>query len=127
MYCTLRLFVPRVDHGIADQPRSLCRHGGVIAALLDHTAGFTAWAALPDLKSRVSTVNLRVDYVAPAPCVDHIAIGTLVHAGNKIITADAIVFPENDPSTLVAIARGTFAVNRLKEGQNISKWIEREA
>eukprot|EP00038_Savillea_parva_P010546 m.191059 g.191059 ORF g.191059 m.191059 type:complete len:198 (+) comp18228_c0_seq1:242-835(+) len=101
-------------------PQLPCLHGGVIAALLDHTAGFTAWAALPSLKHRVSTVNLRVDYITPAPCTNHVAIGTLVHAGNKIITADAIVFPEDNPDQLVATCRGTFAVNKTEDPKAIA-------
>lgn len=80
-------------------------------------------ATICSLKYRLSTVNLRVDYVAPARCVDHIAIGTLVHAGNKIITAEAIVFPEDDPQQLVGLARGTFAVNKLPESMSVQDFV----
>jgi carbohydrate-binding DOMON domain-containing protein len=42
----------------------------------------------------------------------------------QLITADALVFPESDPSRLVAVARGTFAVNKLPDGSHISEWIQ---
>jgi hypothetical protein len=54
-------------------PKLPSLHGGVAAALLDHTAGFTAWTALPDVEHRLSTVNIRIDYLAPATCTNLVA------------------------------------------------------
>jgi uncharacterized protein (TIGR00369 family) len=47
-------------------PRIPCLHGGVIATLIDHCAGFCAWTCLNSTSSVLSTVDLRIDYLAPA-------------------------------------------------------------
>jgi uncharacterized protein (TIGR00369 family) len=53
-------------------------HGGVMAALIDQTAGMCARSVVEDKKRRVSTVNFSVDYLAPAKCFEHIICETKV-------------------------------------------------
>lgn len=43
-----------------------CLHGGVVTTLVDHCSGFCAWSTLTDPCSSVSTVDIRVDFLAPA-------------------------------------------------------------
>lgn len=45
-------------------PKLPCLHGGVLAALIDHCAGFCSWSCLDEGKA-LSTVDLRVDYLRP--------------------------------------------------------------
>jgi uncharacterized protein (TIGR00369 family) len=42
-------------------------HGGVTAALIDHVGGFCAMSSVPDANLLLSTVDLRIDYLSPAP------------------------------------------------------------
>ena len=48
-------------------PKTKVLHGGVVAAALDHVAGFCAWTTLTDQKTMISTLDLRVDYLKPCP------------------------------------------------------------
>ena len=57
-------------------------HGGSLATLMDAAGGLAAWVQLPDLTWRVSTVDLRVDYVRPAPDTDIRCVAKVVHAGS---------------------------------------------
>jgi acyl-coenzyme A thioesterase PaaI-like protein len=43
-----------------------CLHGGVVTTLVDHCSGFCAWSTLRDPSTSVSTVDIRVDFLAPA-------------------------------------------------------------
>lgn len=59
-----------------------CIHGGVTAAAVDHAGGMCAISALQDKGEIVSTVNLRIDYLAPLPIedkgnVDHVCQCTM--------------------------------------------------
>jgi acyl-coenzyme A thioesterase PaaI-like protein len=38
-------------------------HTGVLATMIDHAGGFGAWSFLSDPDLRISTANLRIDYL----------------------------------------------------------------
>ena len=48
--------------------------------------------------------------------------GILLIQGNKIITADAKIYTEEEPEKLLAISRATFHINKLPKGVNINDW-----
>jgi len=79
-------------------------HGGVIATLLDAAATF---ALIQATGVDWGTVDLRVDFVRPAPAGLLLAAGTVVHAGRRLGRASAEL---TDPATgrLLASAIGTF-------------------
>jgi len=79
-------------------------HGGVIATLLDTTATF---ALIQATGADWGTVDLRVDFVRPAPAGPLLAEGSAVHFGRRLGRANAEL---TDPSTgrLLASAAGTF-------------------
>jgi uncharacterized protein (TIGR00369 family) len=121
-YGKLTTFLP-FKQEFTGNPKIPSIHGGIIASLLDHTSGFAAWTTLPDTKHVLSTININVNYLLPAPCSGLIAEGSLIHAGNKIITADAKIYTEKEPEKLFAISRATFHINKIPEGVNINDWI----
>jgi uncharacterized protein (TIGR00369 family) len=82
-------------------------HGGVIATLLDAAATF---ALIQASGTDWATVDLRVDYLRPAPCAALVIKGSAVHVGSRLGRATAEL---SDPGTgIVATAAGTFT--RLK-------------
>ena len=121
-YGKLTTFLPFKPE-FTGNPKIPSIHGGIIASLLDHTSGFAAWSTLPDTKHVLSTININVNYLLPAPCVGLIAEGSLIHAGNKIITADAKIYTEEEPEKLLAISRATFHINKIPKGTNIDNWL----
>jgi uncharacterized protein (TIGR00369 family) len=80
-------------------------HGGVVATLLDTAATF---ALIQATGVDWGTVDLRVDFVRPAPAGPLLASATAVHTGRRLGRATAEL---TDPSTgrLLASAAGTFA------------------
>lgn len=91
---------PSADHSVG--PGQL--HGGVVATVLDTAATFALIAATG---SDWGTVDLRVDYLRPAPvaCVE--ASAGVLRAGRSLGRAEAELV---DPATgrIVASAVGTF-------------------
>jgi uncharacterized protein (TIGR00369 family) len=82
-------------------------HGGVVTTLLDTAATF---ALIQATGVDWGTVDLRVDFVRPAPAGSLHADATAVHVGRRLGRASAEL---RDPSTarLLASATGTFVRN----------------
>lgn len=77
-------------------------HGGVLAALVDLGADFALYS---HAKRGVPTIDLRVDYHAPARGSLRV-VGKLIRYGRRVSTAEAEVFDEE--GRLVASGRGTY-------------------
>lgn len=90
-----------------------CLHGGTIAAMFDHTAGFCAWSALESSRDTVSTIDLRIDYLQPAPCEEIYFDAQVVSKSKKLIRVDAVCW-DNARTKKIAIARGLFNVYHSK-------------
>lgn len=78
-------------------------HGGVLAALVDAAAIYSVIAASGSLHT---TIDLRVDYHAPAEIGLLRATGSIVRLGKTITCAEARV--ESGAGKLVASGRGNF-------------------
>ena len=79
-------------------------HGGVLAALID----LTAHAAIAVQLGRMApTIDLRIDYLRPAPGVDLTATAKVLRLGRSIGRADVEISGEGLP--LLAVGRGTFS------------------
>lgn len=77
-------------------------HGGILAALVDLGAD---WALFSHTRRGVPTIDLRVDYHAPARGNLRV-VGTVVKVGRRISSAEARVFDES--GKLVASGRGVY-------------------
>ncbi len=85
-------------------------HGGSIAALIDATAGAAAFTEITPT-DRVSTIDLRIDYLRPAPKQDLLATATVRRIGSRVATVNIEVKPVGDEA-LVAEGRAVFSVRR---------------
>lgn len=86
-------------------------HGGVISALADTCGGCAVWSAIGD-DDRVSTIDLRVDYLRPARLEDLHAVGEVLRVGNRVGVANISLFHPSTPGELVAEAKGVYSVKR---------------
>jgi len=77
--------------------------------LIDHVGGFCAWSALTDARRCVNTIDLRVDYLAPAPCEDLIFEASVVDLRQRLIRSDVTCY-NKDRSKKIAIGRVLFNV-----------------
>jgi uncharacterized protein (TIGR00369 family) len=84
-------------------PERRYSHGGILAALLDLGAD---WAMVRTTGRGVPTLDLRIDYHAPAMPGDLTIRGKVVRMGNQFSTAEAQVF--DGTGKLLASGRGTY-------------------
>jgi uncharacterized protein (TIGR00369 family) len=108
-----RLELPFRPEFIGDAARPAL-HGGVIATLLDTVGGFAVWTRL-ELDDRLSTIDLRVDYLAPALPEALVAQGTVVRIGNRVAVVDASAFSASAPDRVVATGKAVYNIKRRDE------------
>lgn len=87
--CVLRL--PWRDDFLGDPFRPSV-HGGVISMLADTAGGTACFAWLADPSVRLSTVDLRVDYLRPMAGADIVCVARVVRMGNRVGVARAELF-----------------------------------
>mmetsp|Transcript_31619 Transcript_31619/g.62708 ORF Transcript_31619/g.62708 Transcript_31619/m.62708 type:complete len:205 (-) Transcript_31619:23-637(-) len=107
----LKVKLPFQDHFVGNISIP-AMHGGVVASLIDHVAGFAAWTMLDSPAARVSTSELSISYLSPAPSTDLVGVGKVFSAGKKLIRVDVEVYAMRaqsiDESEAIAAGRGTF-------------------
>jgi uncharacterized protein (TIGR00369 family) len=86
-------------------------HGGAISATLDTTGGLAVWSkARPH--DRVSTIDLRVDYLRPGRAEPFIAVATVVRLGNRVGVAELRAFHPAEEDRPIAAGMGVYSVRR---------------
>jgi uncharacterized protein (TIGR00369 family) len=108
-----RLEVPFRDELIGD-PIRRALHGGVISALADTAGGIAVWAGIEDPRARVSTIDLRVDYLRPGKTETLVAVATVVRVGNRVGVADIRLFHPSAPDETVATGKGVYNIKLVK-------------
>lgn len=87
----------------------LAAHGGVISALMDGLLGVTALSSVEIEKKVVSTIEFKINFLAPALLNDTLkGIGKIEQKGNRLIIATGDIFCLNRNNILIAKAMGTF-------------------
>lgn len=80
-------------------------HGGIIATILDSVGGAIGIANFKSSEDKLSTIDLRIDYLRFADGKDLMFEGKLVRMGNRIMVAKMKAFQEN---VLVAEGKGVY-------------------
>lgn len=80
------LTVPWKDDLVGDPLRPAV-HGGVLSALIDTAGGLACFSMLGGHEDRVSTVDLRVDYLRPSAGDDFFCHASVVRMGNRVAVA----------------------------------------
>lgn len=84
-------------------------HGGVIAAFMDSILGVTALSAVAHDYKAVSTVEFKINFLAPVLIGDQLkAIGKVESQGKRILVTSADVLCMNRKNACVAKGIGTF-------------------
>lgn len=86
-------------------------HGGALAALIDATAGAAAMTHAT-ANDRLSTIDLRIDYLRPAPLADVLATAEVRRMGKRIAVVNVLVTPVGADDEPVAEGRAVFGVRR---------------
>jgi uncharacterized protein (TIGR00369 family) len=106
------LELPFRDEFIGDPVRRVL-HGGVLSTLIDTCGGAAVWTQV-ELEDRVSTVDLRVDYLRPAPGADLVCEGTVQRLGNRVGVVEMRLYSSANPGRLIATGKGVYNIRRGK-------------
>jgi uncharacterized protein (TIGR00369 family) len=101
------------DDFIGD-PMRRAIHGGVLSTLADTAGGVAVWSQLPDETSRVSTIDLRIDYLRPGKCELIAVEAVVVRRGNRVGVTDMRLFHPSAPDETVATGKGVYNVVHAK-------------
>jgi uncharacterized protein (TIGR00369 family) len=106
-----RIRVPFRDHLIGDPIRPAL-HGGVLSATIDATGGAAAFTLVQLPGDRLSTIDLRVDYLRPGELKDVLCEGRVTRMGNRVASVDVVCFHPGDEETLIATGKAVYSVRR---------------
>ncbi len=72
-------------------------HGGVLSAIIDSVAGIVAATHYyPEITlDKISTIDMRVDFLKPCTAEDLYAIGEIKRSGNQSILTKVILYQES--------------------------------
>ena len=105
---------------LVGNPEIPALHGGAISSTLDTTGGLAVWSrARPD--DRVSTIDLRVDYLRPGRAEPLIVTAALVRLGNRVGVAELRAFHPDDEDRPIAAGMGVYSVKR--NGDDGARWV----
>src|SRR5580700_10279367 len=108
------LEVPFRDELIGD-PFRPALHGGVLSALADAAGGAAVWGSVPDPRSRISTIYLRIDYLRPARLETVVADARVVRLGNRVGVVDVRMFHDSAADVTIATGKGVYNVSPPKK------------
>lgn len=104
--CVIKL--PFRDGLIGDSSRPAI-HGGVVSATADTAGGLALWSSLGS-QDRVSTIDMRVDYLRHGIAQDLWCRAEVARVGNRVGTTSMVVFQEND--RVIAECRAVYNIRR---------------
>ena len=110
----VRLELPFRDVMIGDPVRQAI-HGGVISMLADTAGGMAVWSAIEDPTARISTIDLRVDYLRPGRPELLVAEAAVVRVGGRVGVADIRLFHPDAEGETVATGKGVYAIKVPKD------------
>lgn len=89
-------------------------HGGVISALADTVGGLAVFSVVT-VEDRVSTIDLRVDYLRPGRVnTALVAEADIIRVGNRVAVANVVVMQDGDSTRPVAMAKGVYSIKRAQ-------------
>ncbi len=86
-------------------------HGGLLATLLDTCGGAAVWTTV-NPTDKVSTIDMRVDYLRPGRGELLVAEATVIRAGNRVGVTTMRAFHPSAPLESIAEARGVYNIRR---------------
>jgi uncharacterized protein (TIGR00369 family) len=105
----VRFEIPFREELIGDPVRR-AMHGGVISAAADTAGGCAVWSALEEPMARVSTIDMRIDYLRPGRPETLLAEATVSRIGRRVGVTDMRVFHPSAPADSIATGKGVYNI-----------------
>ncbi len=109
----ITLELPFQDHFVGDPIRPAL-HGGVMSTLADVVGGLAVWSKVEDVHARVSTIDMRVDYLRPGKLETLCAEGRVVRLGNRVGVTDMRLYHPSEASHTIATGKGVYNITVRK-------------
>ena len=90
-------------------------HGGVLSAVLDTAGGAAAFTRIGFPRDRISTIDLRIDYLEPGELKTIVAEAIVMRMGNRVASTDARCFHPDEPDRWIATAKAVYNVRRSQD------------
>ncbi len=118
----LQLHIEALDHGFArlstafreeliGDPIRRALHGGVISAMIDTCGGAALWTECEE-GDRLSTVDLRVDYLRPGLTETIYVEGQVLRLGNRVGVTEMIAYHAGRKDQPIASGKAVYNVKR---------------
>lgn len=85
-------------------------HGGVLASLADAAGGMAVWSSVGDANARVSTIDMRIDYLRPGRPERVCAEAVVVRQGNRVGVSDMRLFHPASEAESIATGKGVYNI-----------------
>jgi uncharacterized protein (TIGR00369 family) len=105
-----RLFLPYRPEFTGDARRPAL-HGGILSTLIDTCGGVAVWTCC-ELEDRIATIDMRVDYLRPAPQADLLAESRVRLMGNRVGNVHTKIFTRQEPDKIIAEGRAVYNIRR---------------
>ncbi len=120
-----RLFLPYKPEFTGDARRPAL-HGGILSTLIDTCGGIAVWSCC-QLEDRIATIDMRVDYLRPAPQADLLAESRVRLMGNRVGNVQTVIFARESPDKIIAEGRAVYNIRRhnaQKDQDRVSASVE---
>lgn len=88
-------------------------HGGFIASAVDVAGGAAAMTQMKRENDRVSTLDIRIDFLKAGKSEDIIAEGTIINRGTNVIFTEMKIYHPNSSETLIAKGSGVYEIKQV--------------
>jgi uncharacterized protein (TIGR00369 family) len=106
--------IVRFQEAFIGDPIRRAYHGGVISAIIDTCGGACIWT-LCEPGDRLSTVDLRVDYLRPGSPEDIVVEAKVLRLGNRVGVAEMVAYHDGRKHEPVATGTAVYNVRRSPE------------
>lgn len=97
-------------------PLARALHGGLIATAMDTVGGAAGMTTLVSFEDKLSTIDMRVDYLRPGQAKDLFVEGKVTRSGNRILVTRMIAY-QDDPEVWIAEGHGVYNVKRKTDNK----------
>lgn len=87
-------------------------HGGVTAVLIDAAGGAAVWTMVT-ASERISTIDMRVDYLAPARLETILADARVRRKGSNVAVVDIHVYHPSTPDQIIADGKAVYSIRAV--------------
>ncbi|RUA11647.1 MAG: phenylacetic acid degradation protein [Flavobacteriia bacterium] len=104
-----KIYIPFKEEFIGDFFQNRW-HGGILASIADTAGGIAAVSTVESIEDKVSTIDMRIDYLNGSEPRDLYAEAEMIKNGKRIIKVDVRIYHEKEK--IIAVGRCAYSVLR---------------